>query len=133
VTGAGPATACESIVAAVTASASECESIVEGEWRTSSWRGDRGVTGGENRERAGPAVYQSSKPGATTPMVGICSGPGTSSKSITSVDCCWWVGADAPTALAAGSTEVCETARSDAIVSAVAPAPSTAEAARGDR
>jgi hypothetical protein len=95
-------------------------------------RGWWGFTGVEDRLNPGPVVYQSSKPGATTPMAGISRGPGMSWKSSAGVGSARLEAADTPPAFAVGRTVVCAMARSDAIVSAVAPAPST-EAAGEER
>ena len=84
--------------------------------------------GGENSAGAWPVVYQSSKPGATTPMVGISSGPPTIWKSSAAIGAASLVAASALPAFADPTTVVCAMARSEAIVSAVAPAPSTAAA-----
>jgi len=82
--------------------------------------------------RLGPDLYQSSKPGATTPMAGISRGPARKGKSSAGVGSAPVDAAATRLASAVGSTVVWEMARSDATVSAVAPAPST-EAAGTDR
>jgi hypothetical protein len=120
----------DSTVIGVIVCGSAGASMVGGEERTLEAGGDGGGKGGENSARPGPVVYQSSKPGATTPMSGIASGPGTSWNSMAAVD----AGASAfvrPPALASGSTVGCAMASNDATVSAVAPAPRTEVAREG--
>ncbi|HEV7188548.1 MAG TPA: hypothetical protein VGN28_11690 [Blastococcus sp.] len=111
----------------VTARAGGGDPRAANECTTSSVADGRGFTGVENREAPEPEVYQESTPGATTPMSGICSGPASSWKSMAAVAGRAWCAADVRPACAAGSTVVWETATSDAMVSAVAPAPSTEE------
>jgi hypothetical protein len=65
--------------------AGEADAAVADEWRTLSASGDRGLAGGEDRDGPEPLVNQESKPGATTPMSGICSGPPTNWKSMAAV------------------------------------------------
>jgi hypothetical protein len=129
----GGSTVGGSTAGGVTEGAGDGGSMVAIDWGTLPASAGCGFAGGENREPPAPVVYQASNPGATTPMAGICSGPAISWKSRAAVEPGSSGADDVPTAVAAGSTVVCEMARSDAIVSAVAPAPSTEEAARGER
>jgi hypothetical protein len=124
---AGSAAAGAGTVGGGTVRASVADSTAENGWRTLAGSGDRGFAGDENAEPPAPVVYQESKPGATTPMSGICSGPARSGKSRAVVAARAWCGDEALSA-PAGSTVVWEIARSDAIVRAVAPAPSTGAA-----
>ena len=95
--------------------------------RTFSTRRGTFVVGGENRDSAGPVAYQSSKPGATTPISGISSGPGTNWKSAVKSVGLLSAAVDAR-AFCGGTTVVCRIARRAAKVSALAPAPTTGTA-----
>jgi hypothetical protein len=112
--------------------AGEADATVANEWRTLSTSGAWGLAGGENREVPESDPYQESNPGATTPMSGIWSGPAASGESMAAVAACPWGAADVRTASAAGAAVVWARARSEAIVSPTAPAPSTG-AAREER
>jgi hypothetical protein len=100
---------------------------------TEEANGDGEVAGSESSGSPGPVVYQASNPGATTPMAGICRGPGRRSKSSAGggADLVAAAG-DVPPAAGTGPTVVWAMASREAMVSAVAPAPSTdmAEAER---
>jgi hypothetical protein len=128
---AGGATAGGSPVAAPTEGAGVGGSTVVGELGPLS-TGAGGFAGGEKVGRPAPEPYQSSNPGATTPMDGISSGPGTSWKSMAAVELGVLRTSSVPRALAVGSTVVWEMARREAVVSARAAAPST-EGARENR
>lgn len=112
----------------VAESGSDEDGVAANECCTLPATGDPLRTGGGRSPIPGPLVYQSSKPGATTPIAGMARGPATSWKSV-AAGFSWSPEADdgRPTS-AAGSTVVCVIASSDARLSAAAPAPSTEDA-----
>jgi hypothetical protein len=79
--GAGPAAGGDATVGG----AGGADAAVANEWRTLSAGGAWSLAGGANRAGPEPLVNQESKPGATTPMSGICSGPPAGCKSVAAV------------------------------------------------